>query len=221
MSLRIRWPSIIHSRPHLSLAILLGVAAGPFLPDHWPWLTRVMTCWDILVWTYIATMGWMMTKADHHDIKRAACRQDEKGPVILAVLSLAVMVSLAAIVSQLATTKNLPDEALALRYTLAVLTLVGSWFMVGIMFCSHYAHLYYTDDSDDKALGFPDSDVVPNYWEFLYFSFTICVAVQTSDVAVRTRQLRKVVLGQSVLCFFYNLAILGLSINIAASLING
>jgi uncharacterized membrane protein len=40
--------------------------------------------------------------ADHHDIKRAACRQDERGPVILAVLSLAVLASLAAIVSQLA-----------------------------------------------------------------------------------------------------------------------
>jgi len=46
------------------------------------------------------------------------------------------------------------------------------------------------------------------------------VAVQTSDVTVRSRRMRKVVLGQSVLCFFYNLAILGLSINIAASLIN-
>jgi uncharacterized membrane protein len=45
--------------------------------------------------------------------------------------------------------------------------------------------------------------------------------VQTSDVTVRTRQLRKVVLGQSVLCFFYNLAVLGLSINLAASLLNG
>lgn len=221
MSLRIRWPSLIHSRPHLSLAIVCGLIAAPLLPDHWPWLTRVMACWDILVWVYIATMGWMMAKADQHDIKRAACRQDEKGPVILGVLSLAVLVSLAAIVLQLATTKNLPDEALALRYTLAVLTLVGSWFMVGIMFCSHYAHLYYVDNSDDKALGFPDDDVVPNYWEFMYFSFTICVAVQTSDVTVRTRQLRKVVLGQSVLCFFYNLAVLGLSINLAASLLNG
>ena len=71
------------------------------------------------------------------------------------------------------------------------------------------------------ALGFPDRHLKPNYWDFLYFSFTISVAVQTSDVTVRCRRMRQVVLGQSVLCFFYNLAILGLSINIAASLING
>ena len=217
MSLRL--PGIIHSRPHLSMAILLGVAAGPLLPDSWPWLTRLLTCWNIVVWTYLATMAWMMVKADQHDIKRAACRQDERGPVILAVLSLAVMGSLAAIVSQLATGK--PSGNPVEHYALAMLTLIGSWFMVGVMFCSHYAHLYFIDDSDDKPLGFPDGELVPNYWDFLYFSFTISVAVQTSDVSVRNRRLRQVVLGQSVLCFFYNLAILGLSINIAASLLNG
>lgn len=217
MSLRL--PGIIHSRPHLSTAILLGLAAYPLLPEAWPLLTRALVCWDILVWTYLATMAWMMLQADQHDIKRAACRQDERGPVILAVLSLAVLVSLAAIVSQLASGKAGGD--LLEHYALAVLTLTGSWFMVGVMFCSHYAHLYYIDDSDNKPLGFPDGDLAPNYWDFLYFSFTISVAVQTSDVSVRNRSLRQVVLGQSVLCFFYNLAILGLSINIAASLLNG
>jgi uncharacterized membrane protein len=220
MSLRL--PGIIHSRPHLSMAIMLGAAAGPLLPESWPMLTRLLTGWNILVWSYLAMMAWMMVKADQHDIKRAACRQDERGPVILAVLSLAVMVSLAAIVSQLAMGKPSGDPVE--HYALAVLTLIGSWFMVGIMFCSHYAHLYYIDDSDgsnNPPLGFPDGDLVPNYWDFLYFSFTISVAVQTSDVTVRNRRLRKVVLGQSVLCFFYNLAILGLSINIAASLLNG
>lgn len=55
----------------------------------------------------------------------------------------------------------------------------------------------------------------------MYFAFTISVAVQTSDVAVRTTAMRATVLGQSVLCFFFNLAILGLSINMAASLVGG
>ena len=221
MSMHLPLPSIIHSRPHLSVAIVLGAVAAPLLPDAWPWLSRLLVSWDILVWSYLAMMLWMMTQADHHDIKRAACRQDEKGPVILATLSLAVLLSLVAIISQLATIKNLPEAELAWRYALAVLTLTGSWFMVGVMFCSHYAHLYYIEETADKPLGFQEDQLLPNYWDFLYFSFTISVAVQTSDVTVRSRRMRKVVLGQSVLCFFYNLAILGLSINIAASLING
>jgi uncharacterized membrane protein len=217
--MNLRLPAIIHSRPHLSTAIVLGIAATLIVPETWPWQQQLLACWNVVVWTYLVTMAWMMAQADHHDIKRAACRQDERGPVILAVLSLAVMLSLVAIISQLAAGK--PTDDLISRYALSVATLIGSWFMVGVMFCSHYAHLYYIDDSDDKPLGFPDDDVVPNYWDFLYFSFTISVAVQTSDVTVRNRGLRQVVLGQSILCFFYNLAILGLSINIAASLLNG
>lgn len=213
--MKITLPGIIHSRPHLSMAIALGALAAPLLPAEWPWLSRLLTAWDVVVWSYLAMMATMMLRADHHDIRRAARRQDEKGPVILATLSLAVMVSLAAIVSQLSAGGK------AMHYGFVVATLVGSWFMVGIMFCSHYAHLYYDEANTEPPLGFPDRSLQPNYWDFLYFSFTISVAVQTSDVVVRSRSMRKVVLGQSVLCFFYNLAILGLSLNIAASLING
>ena len=212
-------PRIIHSRPHLSLSVAVGALVWPFLPEGWHWLTRLLTAWDVTVWLYLLTMGSMMVRADHHDIRRAACRQDEKGPVILATLSLAIMLSLAAIVLQLAALKDHPAD-LPLQYAFVVLTVIGSWLMVGVMFCSHYAHLYYTSKDSEPLLGFPDRNLQPHYWDFLYFSFTISVAVQTSDVTVRSRRMRKVVLGQSVLCFFYNLAILGLSINIAASLIN-
>ncbi|MCU6498670.1 DUF1345 domain-containing protein [Rugamonas sp. A1-17] len=221
MTLRIRLPGIIHSRPHLSLAIALGAIAGPLLPHAWPMTARLLTAWNITVWTYLLSMAWMMARADQHDIRRAACRQDEKGPVILAMLSLVIMISLVAIISQLSTLKDSPPTDMVYHYGFVVLTLTGSWFMIGTMFCSHYAHLYYIKNDGEKPLHFPDQELTPNYWDFLYFSFTISVAVQTSDVAVCGRAMRQVVLAQSVLCFFYNLAILGLSINIAASLING
>lgn len=219
MSWRLPLPRIIHSRPHLSLSVVLGAVVWPLLPDDWHALTRMLTAWDVTVWSYLVTMVWSMLHADHHDIRRTAKQQDEKGPVILATLSVAVMISLAAIVLQLSTLKNQAGD-LALQYTFVALTVIGAWLMVGVMFCSHYAHLYYTNKESEPLLGFPDQDLQPHYWDFLYFSFTISVAVQTSDVTVRGRRMRKVVLGQSVLCFFYNLAILGLSINIAASLIN-
>lgn len=221
MTFRIPLPGIIHSRPHLSLAIALGAVIGPLLPDAWPQLQRLLTAWNITVWAYLLSMAWMMVRADQHDIRRAACRQDEKGPVILAMLSLVIMISLVAIVSQLSALKDSPPTDMVYHYGFVVLTLTGSWFMIGTMFCSHYAHLYYIKNDGEKPLHFPDQQLTPNYWDFLYFSFTISVAVQTSDVTVCGRAMRQVVLAQSVLCFFYNLAILGLSINIAASLING
>jgi uncharacterized membrane protein len=80
--------------------------------------------------------------------------------------------------------------------------------------------VYYHAPQDRLPLHFPDECLDPDYWDFLYFSFTIAVAVQTSDVSVTSRTMRKLVLGQSVLSFFFNLLILGLSINIAAGLLN-
>jgi uncharacterized membrane protein len=113
-----------------------------------------------------------------------------------------------------------PADQVALRYAFTALTVVGSWLLVGVLFCFHYAHVYYRAPKDRLPLRFPDEGLEPNYWDFLYFSFTIAVAVQTSDVTVMSRTMRKLVLGQSVLSFFFNLLILGLSINIAAGFMN-
>ena len=57
----------------------------------------------------------------------------------------------------------------------------------------------------------------PDHTDFLYFSFTIAVTAQTSDVGVTTRPMRRLVLAQSVLSFVFNTTILAFSINAAAS----
>lgn len=67
--------------------------------------------------------------------------------------------------------------------------------------------------------AFP-SALEPNYWDFLYFSFTIALTSQTSDVALRSRSIRKAGLAQSVLSFYFNIAVLELCVNVAAGLIS-
>lgn len=210
----------IRSRVHLSMAIGIGIVLGIALPDHWKLITRLLTAWNISVWTYLLLVGAMVLRSDHGTVKRLAARQDERAALVLGTLSVAAVISLAAIISQLAALKNMPAEEKALHYGFTVLTLLGSWFLLGTLFCFHYAHLYYLRDAGPRPLRFPDDEPDPDYWDFLYFSFTIAVAVQTSDVTVQTRAMRKIVLAQSVLSFFFNLVILGLSINIAAGVIH-
>ncbi|MCY1383961.1 hypothetical protein D9M69_721390 [compost metagenome] len=98
--------------------------------------------------------------------------------------------------------------------------MIGSWLLIGVTFSVHYARLFYTWEGKEPALRFAEGLTTPNYWDFLYFSFTVGVAVQTSDVGVATRELRKIVLAQSLIGFLFNTAILGFSINIAAGLFN-
>ena len=221
MDIHLPFHRFIRSRPHLTLAFMLGLAVAPLLPASWRLVTRLLVAWDVAAWSYLITMGWLMARADHVKVKAMAARQDERAALVLATLSVAALMSLAAIISQLPQLKEMPLDQRAAHYAFTVVTLLGSWFLVGALFCVHYAHLYYQSDPARRPLQFPCKEQVPDYWDFLYFSFTIAVAVQTSDVAVLTRPMRKLVLAQSVLNFFFNLVILGLSINIAAGLING
>lgn len=209
---------IVRSRPHLSAAIVIGALAGVFLPSDWRPLIRALSAWDIAVWTYLFTVGWMMMRADHREVKRIAARQDERAATILASLVVATIASMIAISSELASLRDMPANQRGLHYAFVVLTLLGSWFLVGTLFCFHYAHLFYNPRSQQRPLSFPGGETSPDYWDFLYFSFTIAVAAQTSDVSVQSSSMRKLVLGQSVLSFFFNLLILGLFVNMAASL---
>jgi uncharacterized membrane protein len=161
-----------------------------------------------------------MVRAGPARVRKIAEQEDEGAVAVLAILSIAATLSLAAIVLDLATLKNAQSGLRFFHYVITGSTVFGSWCLVAIIFTFHYARDFYRSHADNRPLRFPDGEQQPDYWDFLYFSFTIAVAVQTSDISVTTRTMRKLVLGQSVLSFFFNLAILGLSINIAASLVN-
>jgi len=210
---------VVRSRPRLAATIVAGIVTGFVLPAHWHLITRLMTAWNVTAWSYLALITWMMARAEHAKVREIARREDENAVAVVVIISLAAVLSIAAIVLELGGIKALPAAQRGLHYAFTAATLAGSWLMVGVIFTLHYAHMYYSAAQERRPLHFPDGEVHPDYWDFLYFSFTIAVAVQTSDVSIQTRPMRKAVLAQSVLSFFFNAAVLGLSINIAAGLI--
>jgi uncharacterized membrane protein len=91
------------------------------------------------------------------------------------------------------------------------------------MFALHYAHSFYGDadgpaDAEARGLAFPGR-AEPDYWDFLYFSFTIGMTFQVSDVQIEGHRLRRTALVHGVLAFFFNVVVLALTINIIAGLI--
>ena len=210
----------IRSRPYLIGALLLGVAVGLLVPGHHNDVRRALIGWNSGVWAYLLAMAWTMFRADHSRVRAIAEKQDESGGAVLSAVVVGAILSVYAMVTELADMRQASEHMKALHYGFTALTVIGSWLLVGVMYCLHYAHIYYTANKHALPLAFPDEHTQPNYWDFLYFSFTLSVAVQTSDVTVKTRAMRKLVLGHCVLAFFFNLVILGLSVNIAASLVN-
>jgi uncharacterized membrane protein len=162
----------------------------------------------------------MMARAQSAQVRRRAAIEDENDTMILVLICVAATSSIGAVVFGLSQAKDFLPGPKEIRYLFTGLTVLGSWFLVGTMFTLHYARLFYSAEHGKSPLRFPEDEKNPDYWDFLYFAFTIAVAVQTSDVSVMTRSMRKTVLVQSVLTFLFNSAILGLSINIAAGLIS-
>lgn len=208
---------LISSRPRLSIAFSLGIAAAYLLPFQTGYIARILIGWNVVTWSYLLLVGWLMMRASHHQVRAIAVREDQTAFAVLAIMSAAAVISIVAIVFELSTARHLSLSQRLFHYLLTASTVISSWGLVGTMFTFHYAVLFYRSPSQARALAFPSHEPEPDYWDFLYFSFTIAVAAQTSDVAVLSRPARKAVLAQSVLSFFFNAAILGLSVNIAAS----
>jgi uncharacterized membrane protein len=210
-------PFLARTHPRLSCAAVLGLAVGILAPAD-SIISKILYGWNAGVWTYLLLMLWLTVRAKAPDVKRIAEIEDENAGLVLLVVCIAAIASLATITFELAGSRDLATTPRLLHYGFTALTVIGSWLLIGMIFSVHYARLYYTWDGKEPALRFAEGLETPNYWDFLYFSFTISVAVQTSDVGVATRSLRKIVLAQSLIGFLFNTAILGFSINIAAGL---
>ncbi|KQM52366.1 hypothetical protein ASE80_25905 [Pseudomonas sp. Leaf15] len=208
---------LARTHPRLSSAAVLGLAMGILVPAD-TLISKILIGWNAGVWTYLALMLWLTSRSHADDVKRIAEIEDENAGLVLFMVCIAAIASLATITVNLVGSKDLDSTARLLHYGFTGMTVIGSWLLTGVIFSVHYARLFYTWDGDEPALRFAEGLRNPNYWDFLYFSFTIGVAVQTADVGVATRGMRKVVLGQSLIGFLFNTAILGFSINIAAGL---
>lgn len=165
-----------------------------------------------LVFIARTAMAFRRTTAELRDI----ARKNDANRVQVLILSLILtVVILAAMVSLMAgpAKLSLPDKGLIAG------SLIIVWVFANTVYTLHYAHLFYSEDDGGKdcaGLDFPGTDD-PDFTDFVYFAFTLGVAVQTSDVQVTSRHIRKVVTAHCVAGFFFNLGVLALTINVLGS----
>ena len=215
----------LRARPQLLSSVACGTAAGLLSPDQLHTVTRCLFGWNVGVWLYLALIGWMMWRADHARLRRASTAHAEGAATVLAVIVLATLMSLGAIAMELSGVKDSRTGYAAPHVLFALTTVVGSWLLLPTLFTLDYASIYYRTPGNGGDTGagltFPGApaDFRPDYGDFAYFSFTIAVALQTSDVSIPSAKIRRLVLLQSVLAFAFNTLILALTVNIAAGLL--
>ncbi len=180
--------------------------AGVLLPD---WRTALLFGFDAAALVFFA-MVLPLLKDDTGTMRRTAQANDANRPALLAITVLISIVILFSIGALIAGKEALHWQGL----TLIVGTLALAWVFANTVYALHYAHLYYLPgaDGDRGGLDFPDA-AEPDYWDFLYFSFTLGMTFQTSDVTISGAHVRKVVLGHSMAAFLFNMGILAFTVN--------
>lgn len=211
----------LRSHPRLLIGAAVGTAVGWLVPGDMHLPTRLLIGWNAGVWLYLASTWTMMARATHERLRSTAIAHAEGAPAVMSATVCAVVVTLAAIVLELSGARGGGSGVAWPHVALTLITLFGSWLLLGTLFALSYASLYYRHPTEPgKGLNFPGTSEAdpPTYGDFMYFSFTVAATSQTSDVSVDERHTRRWVLAHAVLSFLFNTVLLALAINTAAGL---
>jgi len=206
--------------------LLCGAAAGlavGFGLRFIPWRLDRTACgligWCLGSAVYLAPAWWLAEISDAQGTRRRAQALDQPRASILAVMLIAVGVSVVVIAMLLQRVPHLCGAQRLGHIALGLLALACSWLLIHTIYAFHYAHRYYQAEPDEKGylagLDFPGK-AEPDYFDFLYYSFVVGMTSQVSDVRVLSREMRRITLVHGVLAFAFNMLVLALSINVVA-----
>jgi len=181
-----------------------------------PWLglgIGTMLAFDIASALFLALTAPLLGR-QANDMRQYARDNDANRASLLglsAVVSLVVLVSVA---SELHSGKGN-----AITTALLIATLMLAWLFSNTVYALHYAHVYYFDDGtgvDSGGIEIPGCDE-PDYWDFVYFSFTLGMTFQTSDSQITSWRIRRISIGHCLAAFVFNLGVLAFTINALGS----
>lgn len=190
----------------LFLAVFAGAAAliGTKIGSD-NWARAVMGGFDIAALLFLGSLLPLLGDGESASIRRHAAENDANRAMLLIITTLLSAVVLVTVGDELLY-RGKPWAPLV------IITLALAWLFANMIYALHYAHLFYGEGAGSRGLVFPDTKT-PDYWDFVYFAFTLGMTFQTSDVTVNARGMRRIVLMQSLAAFVFNIGVLAFSIN--------
>ncbi|MFA6124580.1 MAG: DUF1345 domain-containing protein [Sphingomonas sp.] len=178
------------------------------------WGRGTMGAFDVAAAVFLVAISTLLRKGKADQMRQAATANDANRAGLLVLTGLTMVVILTSVA------KEMQEKANLVATVLVIATLVLAWLFSNSVYALHYAHLFYSDCDDDGkdagGLEFPNC-AEPDYWDFLYFSFTLGMTFQTSDVEISSRQIRRVTLGHCLAAFVFNIGVLAFTINVLGS----
>ena len=188
------------------------------LPDE----LKLLIPYNLGVGVYLVLTGALMRRASPEDAAEVSRHGEPNSLLTLIVVIALSVVSLAGVAAMLNHPSGRPRWVVNLHMTTSLLAVILSWLLAHIYFGLHYARLYYDDTLVDgkltyhRGLEFPQRETA-DFWDFMYYSFTIAMCYQTSDVTVTSVRIRRVTLMHAIFSILFVTAILGFVVNVISN----
>jgi uncharacterized membrane protein len=180
--------------------------------------TRLLVAWNVGAWAFLGMI--LVMAMDPRREARVQSRPEDENQWVLVVLGIvAALAAIAAIVWELGPVKDMTGWLKAGHLLLVLFTVLSAWTFLQVMFGLHYAGAYFKPKKGGihAGLEFPGTPQ-PGWMEFFYQAFVIGCTFASSDVNVTSMRMRRIVVIQGVVGFFFNAIILALTINVTANL---
>jgi uncharacterized membrane protein len=199
--------------PPRFLAFIAVSLAGFAVAIQWAgWARAAMIGFDVGALVFLLSCIGLLGH-ETGAMRAAAQRNDANRVLLLVITGMVCSVILVAIADELAQRGALSP----LRIALIIGTLLAAWLFSNMVYALHYAHLYYSpkpkNGGDCAGIDFP-GEGEPDYWDFIYFAFTLGMTFQTSDVEISSRRIRRIVILHCFAAFVFNIGVLAFTINV-------
>lgn len=208
-------------RRHLPFYLALAAALPAGLVSYWFWpaLTPVVAA-NAFFLTYLALTLAALPELTAAYLKDHAASGDEPVWIIFLITFAAVAVAMLSLF--VALNGGAEHGWAGLSLTLAAVPL--GWLTIHMMAAIHYSHEFWQPDGtrgDDRkarrGLDFPGTHD-PAGIDFVYFAYVLGMTAQTSDIAITSTAMRRIVLLHSIASFFFNTVLVAAAVNAAVAL---
>ena len=196
----------------LFILVMAGTVVWTILLDHASWSNALVRGFNLAALVFTISL-WPLRRDHTAAQMRLHSRENNAGRALVLLITVVVMLAiLAAIASDLPSARH-GDSWAVIKL---VFTLAMAWSFTNLVFMLHYAHMFYSPDAKGgEHLGgfdFPGTPE-PDYWDFLYFSFTAGMSFAASDVNVTSGRVRRVLVVHCLLSFIFNIGVIAFTIN--------
>lgn len=199
------------------LALVVGIAAGMLAALYLCWQAAILLGWDGAALLFAAAIWTTVLPMSPGQCSDHARREDPSRTLADSVVLIAAIANLGSVGLLLVKAANATGGAKGYLLSIGVVSVVLAWGVVHTIFTLHYARIYYS--APEGGVDF-NQRTAPDYADFAYLAFTIGMTFQVSDTDLTSKSVRRTALRHALISYLFGAVILGLIINVVASLLH-